>query len=167
MTGDGRTSVGIANPDSRCPGCGTTTAASRTVESGIGSVSMDELETLVRSEWRRRLGKEAYRRPHRRRFVRALLDYALSPESRLRRSVLEDALWDEVAALEVWGLSRWDAEIELYGLVRAMWTVLETTGLSEEKRQALTHRMDDWLQAELGWPVQEWEQVRDLEGPLF
>lgn len=168
MTGDGEAAAPTAvSADAPCPACATTAAASRTLEPGIGDLSLDELETLTRNEWRRRLGEEAYRRPHRRRFVRSLLVYGLKPESPVRRSILEDALWNEMAALEVWGLSRRDAEVELYRLVRALWTVLGKTGVPQEWRRALTRRMDDWMRTELGWPAAEWEQVRDLEGPLF
>jgi hypothetical protein len=164
-SGSGRTGSGAGS--STCPACGTSTAATRTLEPGLGGLSLDELETLARNEWRRRLGRDAYRRPHRRRFVRSLLVYALAPESPVRRSVLEDALWDEVAALEVWGLSRRAAEVELYRLARALWEVLERTDLDEERRRELMVRMDDRLRAELGWPELEWDQVRRVEGPLF
>lgn len=167
MTADGGASAGTVVADAPCPACGRATTAARTLEPGIGGLSLDELETLARSEWRRRLGKEAYRRPHRRRFVRSLLIYAFKPESPVRQSILGDALWNEIAALQAWGLNRRDAEVELYRLARALWTVLGKTGVTEERRRALTRRMDDWMRAELEWPAGDWEQVRDLEGPLF
>lgn len=150
----------------RCPACGTASSVNRDEDPGIGALSMDELEALARSEWRRSLGQEAYRRPHRRRFVRSLLTFALAPESPIRRSVLDDALWDEIAALEVWGLNRREAEVELHRLTRALWSVLARTGIPEARRRELVRRMDDWLRAELEWPEEEWEAVRALDAPL-
>jgi hypothetical protein len=167
MTVDSEAATGTAVADAPCPACGRATTAARTLEPGIGALSLEELETLTRNEWRRRLGAEAYRRPHRRRFVRSLLVYALKPESPVRQSILEDALWNEIAALQAWGLNRRAAEVELYRLARALWTVLGKTGVTQERRRELTRRMDDWMRTELGWPAGEWEQVRDLEGPLF
>jgi len=167
MSGARHGASGTGPGASTCPACGTPTTTGRDPDPALGGLSLDEIETLARNEWRRRLGEDAYRRPHRRRFIRALLVYGLSPDSPVRRIVLEDALWDELAALEVRGLSRRGAEVELYALARALWWVLAKTHLPEERRIELVRQMDDRLRAELGWPAEEWESVRAIEGPLF
>jgi hypothetical protein len=167
MSGADSTGEDAPGGGARCPACGTDTAVERSAEPEIGGLSVDEVETLARNEWRRRVGPEAYRRPHRREFVRSLLVFSLNPESPVRRLVLEEALWEEVASLEAWGLSRRDAEVELYRLAHALWTVLEKTEMSEDRRRELMLRMDDRIRAELGWPELEWGQVREIEGPIF
>lgn len=142
-----------------CPVCGTSTAIERDLQLSLGGLSLGELEALVRGEWRRRLGPDGYSRPHRRSLIRALLVYALVPESPVRASILRDRLWDEVSALEVTGLSRRGVEKELRQLIGALEVVLEGTALPSEERREVIRRIDRALRGELGWPALEWEEV--------
>ncbi len=159
-------SGGKTTPDTRaqdvlpdataCPYCGIETGIRREPVPELRSFSMDEFETLVRNEWRRRLskrmGKSAYRREHPREFIRALIVYALQPESPIRNSIVDDMLWKEVAELEAWGFSRRHIQGELFRLSQAIWDVLSQGDLEFDRSSTLMERIDEKVLTVLGWP---------------
>lgn len=136
-----------------CPHCGTDTGIVREREPSLGSLSLDEFETLVRSEWRRRLGKNAYRRPHSRALIRALVVFALKPESPIRSAVVEELLWKEIAAFEAGGLNRWLIQAELLRLSQAIWEVLSLADLELDHSQTLMERISRKLLRTPSWPA--------------
>lgn len=141
-----------------CPYCGDETRVERAPLSELRSLSLDEFEALVRNEWRRRLarrgGRRVYRRRHPRRFIRALLAYALAPESPVRTRVVDDLLWQEVAEMEAWGFSRRLIQTELLRLSQAIWEVLSRTELDFDRSVTLTQRIDDRIFGTLAWPLE-------------
>ncbi len=136
----------------QCPACGSDTEITRDVEPRLVSLARDELETLVRNEWRRRAGADAYGRSHPHSLVRALIDFALDPQSPSAGDAVESLLWEEVATLQAWGLSRSRMSEELLRLSQAMWDVLSFTELDLDRAQALMCRMDDKIFGTLEWP---------------
>lgn len=145
--------------NTHCPYCGVETGIDREPFSDLSSLSLEEFETLVRNEWRRRLGKRAgrsaYRRRHPRRFIRALIAYALAPESPVRDRVVDDLLWGEVAEMEVWGFSRRLIQAELLRLSQAIWEVLSRTDLDFDHSVTLMQRIDAKVLRTLSWPMEE------------
>ena len=142
----------LATARRTCPFCGSRTGIERASEVELGGRSLDEVETLVRNEWRRRLGPESYGRAHSRQFVRALIVFALLPESPIRGAVVEHFLWREVAWLETWGLSRADIHAEVQGLSVALGDVLLTTDLDFDQCRRLTELVDGKVRKTLTWP---------------
>lgn len=138
-----------------CPFCGTDTGIERQTFPDLGSLSLEEFETLVRNEWRRGLRKRnekgAYRRRHPRKFIRSLILYALAPDSPVRDGVVDQALWAEVAELEVWGSSRRFIQAELLRLSQAIWEVLSRTDLDFDRSVTLMERIDRKLLQALPW----------------
>ncbi|NIW36066.1 MAG: hypothetical protein GWN32_05905 [Gemmatimonadetes bacterium] len=121
-------------------------------------MSLQEFETLVRNEWRRRLrrrlGKSAYRRRHPRAFIRALIVYALAPDSPVRDRIVDELLWKEVAELEAWGFSRRRIEGELLRLSQAIWDVLSRSDLEFDRSSTLMERIDQKILSALAWPIE-------------
>lgn len=138
-----------------CPFCGTETGLERDVGRALGSLPLTELETLVRNEWRGRLGPDAYPRPHRTVLVRVLIAYALNPRQPDLEAGVDDALWQEVALLESWGLNRDRMWEELVRLSQAMWDVLCRTGLEFDRTRSLMELMDRKIHETLGWPERD------------
>lgn len=141
-----------------CPFCGADTGIEREVLPDLGSLSLDEFDTLVRNEWRRRLRRRhargAYGRRHPRRFIRSLILYALAPESPVRDRIVEEGLWQQVAELEAWGLSRRLIQAELLRLSQAIWEILSRTHLDFDRSVTLMRRIDDKVLAALAWPTE-------------
>lgn len=150
-----RTSVSGAVPTT-CPFCQTETGISRGIAPELSSLSLDEFETLVRNEWRRRIGKRngksAYHRLHPRQFIRALIVYAVKPESPVRSTVVDELLWKEVSELAAWGFSRRRIQGELLRLSQAIWEVLSRTDLELDRDCTLMERIDKKILAVLSWP---------------
>ncbi len=113
---------------------------------------MDEFETLVRNEWRRRLGRKAYRRDHFRAFIRALIAYALAPERPIRGGQVDDLLWRQVSMLQAWGMNRHRIQVELARLTEAIWDVVSAVGVELDRSRTLTERIEAKLRDTLGWP---------------
>lgn len=149
-----------------CPACGDDTSVARDIDGPVGGLGWTELDTLVRSEWRRRLGSAAYGRPHRRSFIRAAIESALGPEGTAADEAFREAVWAEVALMEVWGLSRRAAEVELYRLTQAIAAVLERSTLSGSRQMELAERLHRRLCEELEWPAEEWRELQESEGPI-
>ncbi len=142
----------FATARTTCPFCRSNTGIDRAPEVELGARSLDEVETLVRNEWRRRLGPDSYGRAHSRQFIRALIVFALLPESPIRSAVVEQFLWREVARLETWGLSRADIHAELHGLSVALADVLLTTDLDFDQSCRLAKLVDGKVRKTLTWP---------------
>lgn len=139
-------------PVTTCPFCGSDTGIERPAQPEVASLSLDELETLVRNEWRRRIGPDAYGRSHSRSLIRALIVYALAPESAVRRVVVDELLWKEVATYQTWGLSRAAILLELQRLSEAIVDVLANTTLRVDLRHSLTERIERIVRQTLDWP---------------
>lgn len=139
-----------------CPFCGTATSVRRQPEPEIGSLALDEFETIVRGEWRRRVrrreGPRAYRRPHPRALIRALIVYALQPDSPVRGTAVDELLWSQIAILETWGLNRRQIRAELLRLSQAIWDVLSRTELEFDRSRTLMEQIDRKLLEVPGWP---------------
>ncbi|MBT8337968.1 MAG: hypothetical protein KJO11_15280 [Gemmatimonadetes bacterium] len=68
--------------DTTCPDCHHETGLPRGAEPVLpGGLRLDEFRVLVRNEWRRRLGPDAYGRSHVGRIAATLADLAADPES--------------------------------------------------------------------------------------
>jgi hypothetical protein len=135
----------------RCPYCRSDTSIERELDPELGAVSLDELETLVRNEWRRRLGPSSYEREHSRTIIRALIVYALAPGSPVREIVARQLIWWELVTLGAWGLSRAAIQREFGELRRAVGDVLTRAGLDRAKVQRLTESIDSQLGKTLQW----------------
>lgn len=159
-SGDGGTSP------APCPACGQQTPVTRDSERLTAELGWAELDTLIRNEWRRRLGPAAYERPHDRSFIRAVVRFALAPDDADAKTAFREALWSEVALLEVWGLGRRPAELELYRLIQSISTVLGDTLLTEARRRELMEGLDRRLRDELDWPAEEWRDLQESEGSI-
>lgn len=141
----------------------------RDVDGTIGGLGWTELDTLVRNEWRKRLGPAAYERPHSCSFIRAAIEYALPPDGPdgiAAEEPFREAIWAEVALMEVWGLSRRSAEVELYRLTQAIAAVLQSTTLSGSRQREMAERFHRRLRAVLEWPAEEWRELQKSEGPI-
>lgn len=132
-----------------CPACGGATGLERDLHPDLGPLSLDELETLARNEWRRRLGPQAYARRHSRVLVRALIVYALAPDSPVRQAVVDQLIWWEVAELGSWGLSRHDLRREFVELAAAVRDVLSRAEPEGEGHRTLPERIAARLEVAL------------------
>lgn len=135
-----------------CPYCESETAVERSGEPELGSLSLEELETLARNEWRRRAGVDAHAHRHPRALVRALILFALHPSDSECEREVENQLWDEIAMLETWGLSRAAKREELRSLVHAVWDVLMASDLEFASGLALVERIENKMWGALQWP---------------
>lgn len=135
-----------------CPGCAAPVRAVETEAAIMGRLTMTEYATLVRQNWRRRLGRRAYDRHHSSRLIRALALHAMRPESPVSSMALEEELSLEVARLRAEGLNRPQVQRELYHLSRAAVDVLMRAGLPVRQKAAMTETMDRRLLALLEWP---------------
>ena len=111
-----------------CPACGSDTGIPRSGGAGLGSLSLDELETLVAAEWRWRRGPAARARSAPAGLIRALATWILIPESRLISRRVERMIWKEVDCPGAHGRSRSAVRRELEELLRALTYVLVTKG---------------------------------------
>jgi len=128
-----------------CPLCRGDTGIERQVEPELGSLSLDEFETLVRNEWRRRLGPRSYPRDHSRTIIRALLVYALSPESPVRSTVVKQLIWWKLTALGAVGLNATAVRHEFHELTLAVRRVLNDAGLPSERAALLIDTIEEKL----------------------
>lgn len=111
-----------------CPECRTETGIDRGSGTGLGALSLDEVEILVRGEWRWRLGRRSYHRPHPVALIRALAAGIVYPESPIVIAQLETALWGEVAPVRAEGRGRREVRREMEELLRALAHVLVSKG---------------------------------------
>jgi hypothetical protein len=125
-----------------CPLCRGDTGIERQLDPELGSLSLDEFETLVRNEWRRRLGSGSYARDHSRTIIRALLVYALSPESPVRSTVIKQLIWWKLTALGAVGLNATAVRNEFTELTLAVRHVLNEAGLPSERTTRLIEAIE-------------------------
>lgn len=148
-----------------CPFCGVDTGIERQPVPDLGSLSLEEFETLVRNEWRRRLRRRdesgAYRRRHPRKFIRSLILYALAPDSPVRNAIVDQALSEEFAELEVWGPSRRFIQAELLRLSQAVWEVLSRADIEFDRSVTLMERIDRKILQALPWTAGDGMAWRD------
>lgn len=128
-----------------CPYCGTDTGVERVTDPELDTLSLTEFDTLVRNEWRRRLGRSAYARAHSTQLIRALFALALAPSSPIRSLVVEQLLWREFYRWGGSGLSRPDIETELRALAGAFRDVLNTTWGHTHRSQSAADVVDQTL----------------------
>jgi len=106
-----------------CPHCGTATAVSRGGGPILpGGLYLHEFEILVRNEWRRRLGPEAYDRAHEARIVRTLAGLVAARDSG-HDAELRDEVDQMVADIAAVGRGRGGVRREAGELLRAMESV--------------------------------------------
>jgi len=129
----------------RCPACGSETGIEREIEPALGGVALDELEILVRNEWRRRLGPEAYERRHSRAPIRALIVYALAADVPLREAVLRETLTWELARLVAQGVPTSVGQQDLRELGQAIRATLST--VAPGGPGAVSQRLSDPIEA--------------------
>jgi YHS domain-containing protein len=134
-----------------CPACETPVPSIDPAPPILGRLTMAEFATLVRQEWRRRLGRRAYTRHHSSRLIRALALHALRPESPVASISLEEELGLEVARLRADGLNRPQVQRELYHLARAAGKVLMRAGLTARQTAGMTETLDRTLLTLLDW----------------
>jgi YHS domain-containing protein len=135
-----------------CPYCHETTEIDRGPGVRIEGIRLHELEALVRSEWRRRLGSESYHRRHPEQLIRALALYALIPNSPVLEDELESSIWDVVAELASETKSRTEIQHELGELVMAIRTVLKSNGVPWDRILTLTDPVRTWVESVMDWP---------------
>ena len=128
---------GSNSVETSCPLCGGDTGIERPLDHELGPLSLDEFETLVRNEWRRRLGPRSYTRDHSRTIIRALLVYALGPESPVRSTVIQQLIWWELTTLGAMGLDAAAVRYEFHELMLAVRHVLKDAGLPSERTARL------------------------------
>jgi len=134
-----------------CPFCGTDTGLARQPEPGLGTLSIDEFETLVRGEWRLRLGAGAYDRAHSVGLVRALLVYGLEPRSPVRRLIVDHLLYRELTKYGMSGACQREIRRELRVLLEAVDAVLRVSGVTAARAEAFVTALVDQLRCALGW----------------
>lgn len=146
----------------RCPLCGGETGIQRAVDDEFGTVSLDELQTLVRNEWRRRLGRDSYARDHSEVVIRALLVYALAPESAVREVVVRKLVWWELEALGAWGLDRAAVVNEFRSLTGAIRDTLCAVGIEAGLAAEYSSAAERELRDVLDWP--DWPEPEPTAG---
>ena len=132
-----------------CLACGSSTTVEREFpEPELGGVSPDEIETLVRNEWRGALGPAAYERQHEGRLVRALVAYALDPASPVRDLIAERRIQMEVLMLRTHGLRHEDIRDAFTALLAAARGVLERC-VEPQQAAMLAERIDEKVRSTL------------------
>ena len=132
-----------------CLACGSHTTVERELaEPELGGASADEIETLVRNEWRGTLEPQAYERRHEARLVRALVAYAVDPESPVRDLIAERRIQLEVLLLGTHGLSHQAIRETFAALSDAARRVL-VRGLEPERAAGLADRIDEKVRGTL------------------
>jgi len=134
-----------------CPISGRETGLERVPDPELGAASLDELETLVRNEWRRRLGPLAYLRDHPPAVVRAVLVYALAPVSPVREAIVRQLVLWELAALGGWGLGRLAVRHEFQTLAGGVRTGLRQAGVPDDQAERMADAVERKLADILGW----------------
>lgn len=142
---------GEAPMSTTCPLSGRETGLERIPDPEVGAASLDEIETLVRNEWRRRLGPHAYLRDHPLAVVRAVLVYALAPESPVRETVVRQLVLWELATLGGWDLGRAAVRHEFQALAGAVRSGLRQAGVREDQVVRMADAVERKLADVLAW----------------
>ena len=111
-----------------CPYCGSAAHAVHE-PAAFGELTLDESVAITRSEWRRRLGYEAYGRDHAGELIRSLLLCALAPAEPEHGAAARVHLAAAAAALANAPNAALHVKRELQALSDALWQVLATSGL--------------------------------------
>lgn len=136
-----------------CPACAAPVRSVEAEPTVLGRLTMTEYATLVRQEWRHRLGRRAYARHHSSRLIRALALHAMRPESPVGSMGVDEALSLEVARLRAEGLNRPQVQRELYHLARAAGDVLMRAGLPGRQTATMIETLDRNLLSLVEWPT--------------
>jgi len=142
-----------ASPETRCPHCGTDTGIERGGDPRLpGKLHAHEFEILVRNEWRRTLGHEAYDRVHEARIVRTLTSIFLEGRRSNVARELADELNQVVADISACGRGRAAVRHELALLLRSLRHVLDRSGATEESATTFVATAQVALEEALGYP---------------
>lgn len=116
--------------DTTCPLCHHETDIFRSTGPLVeGGLRLDEFQVLVRNEWRRRLGSDAYGRAHSDEIVRLLVLLSSNPDSAVLRERLKDQVWLAVADIHATGGGRQEVRREMAKLLHAIRAVLKEAGV--------------------------------------
>jgi len=121
----------MSNSEQRtqCPHCGSDTGIKRGAPADLSvGLTLSEFETLVRNEWRRRLGPEAYDRSHSGRIIRDLVDLIGDTDDEIHPRQIEDGVALVMADLRSEGMGRQALMREIAKLRHAVRTVLKNAG---------------------------------------
>lgn len=136
-----------------CAACGSETSVQREFpHSDLGGLSVDEIETLVCNEWRRAFRQAGNDRAQQERLVRALIGYALAPESPVRDLIADRRIHLGILMLGTQGLGREAIITEFAALSQAAQKVL-TRVLHRDRATELVSRINGKLQDVLGEPM--------------
>lgn len=111
------------NLGTTCPHCGTETGIPRGAPDDLPvDLTYEELATLTRSEWRKRLGPQSYVRTHRAQVIKTLAALARDPDSTELADDLDRGLSLIIAELRMegagWGAVRHEAAKLIHALRR-------------------------------------------------
>lgn len=134
-----------------CPLCGGDTGIERQLDPELGPLSLNEFETLVRNEWRRRLGSSGYTREQSRAVIRGLLLYALIPDSPVRSKLIQQLIWWELTTLGTLGLDVAAVRHEFRELAPSIHHVLNDAGLPSERTARIVDTIEAKLSDTLHW----------------
>lgn len=113
----------------RCPYARVRTGIPRGLPADLPvPLTAAEFETMVRNEWRRRLGPAAYQRSHPWEIIRSLSSLLVRKEGRVRLEQIGQALECVLADLRAEGLGRPALLHEITKLRHAIRTVLRRNG---------------------------------------
>lgn len=131
---DGTGPAIVPRIDTTCPRCHHETQVFRSTGPLVeGGLRLDEFQVLVRNEWRRRLGPDAYGRAHSDQIARLLVLLASNPDSAALRERLKDQVWLAVADIHATGGGRQEVRREMAKLLQAIRAVLKEAGVDVEK----------------------------------
>ena len=115
--------------NTRCPHCGSETGIQRGAPAGLPvTPTLAEFETLVRNEWRRRLGPKAYARSHSGKVIRDLATFLAENGEDLSLEQIEDGVEQVMVDLRVEGKGRQALWHEIAKLRHAVRAVLRNAG---------------------------------------
>jgi hypothetical protein len=115
--------------DTRCPLCGSETGIQRGPPAALQvTLTLVEFETLVRNEWRRRLGPEGYDRSHSGEIIRDLTTHLEQTGEKISLEQIEEGIQLVMVDLRVEGKGRRALLREIAKLRHAVRAVLKKAG---------------------------------------
>ena len=130
----------------RCPHCGSETGIQRGTPAALPvNLTLSEFETLVRNEWRRRLGPEAYDRSHSGQIIRDLTTLLEETGEEISLEQIEDGIELVITDLRVEGKGRQALLREISKLRHAVRAVLRKAGADFVTSSDLVTRTRDVL----------------------
>lgn len=140
-----------ASLDTLCPHCGIETGIEREGHAVLpGDLRPHEFEVLVRNEWRRRLGREAYGRTHGCGLVATLTKFATHAANRVVAFELDDEVNRLIADVAAAGKGRTGVMHEVADLLKAIRSVLLTAGVDPSAASRFVSRAGIAFGAALG-----------------